>query len=52
MASKMRATIFLGLSRIVLEGKPIPDVGPIEALINLAMTAIRSTTFIKKGVPA
>lgn len=50
MASKMRATIFLEPNRIVLGEKPIPDVGPLDALIRVTTTTICGTDIhILKG---
>ena len=30
---RMKAAIFVELGRIVLDEKPIPDIGPLDALI-------------------
>jgi threonine dehydrogenase-like Zn-dependent dehydrogenase len=50
MAGKMRATIFLGPGRIVLGEKPIPEVGPLDALIRITTTTICGTdVHILKG---
>lgn len=50
MAEKMRATIFLEPGRIVLGEKPIPEVGPLDALIRITTTTICGTDIhILKG---
>ena len=50
MASKMKAAVFVEPGRIVLEEKPIPDVGPLDALIRITMTTICGTdVHILKG---
>ena len=50
MATKMRATIFVEAGRIVLGEKPIPDVGPLDALIRITTTTICGTdVHILKG---
>ena len=50
MASKMRATIFLEPGRIVLGEKPIPEVGPLDALVRITTTTICGTDIhILKG---
>jgi alcohol dehydrogenase len=50
MADKMRATIFLEPGRIVLGEKPIPAVGPLDALIRITTTTICGTDIhILKG---
>ncbi|MFO1105743.1 MAG: NAD(P)-dependent alcohol dehydrogenase [Amaricoccus sp.] len=50
MAGKMRAAIFVEPNRIVLEDKPIPDVGPLDALIRITTTTICGTDIhILKG---
>jgi threonine dehydrogenase-like Zn-dependent dehydrogenase len=47
---KMRATIFLEPGRIVLGEKPIPDVGPLDALVRITTTTICGTDIhILKG---
>lgn len=43
MASKMKAAVFVEKGRIVLEDKPIPDVGPNDALIRVTTTTICGT---------
>ena len=37
---KMKAAIFVEPGRIVLDEKPIPDVGPLDALIKVNTTTI------------
>ncbi len=50
MANKMRATIFLEPRRIVLGEKPIPQPGPLDALIRITTTTICGTDIhILKG---
>jgi threonine dehydrogenase-like Zn-dependent dehydrogenase len=47
---KMKAAIFVEKNRIVLEDKPIPDVGPLDALIRVTTTTICGTdVHILKG---
>lgn len=48
--SKMKAAIFLKPGRIVLDEKPIPDVGPLDALVRVTTTTICGTdVHILKG---
>ena len=50
MTTKMKAAIFVEPGRIVLEDKPIPDVGPLDALIRITTTTICGTdVHILKG---
>ena len=50
MAEKMRATIFVEPGRIVLGEKPVPQVGPLDALIRITTTTICGTDIhILKG---
>lgn len=50
MAGTMRATIFLEPGRIVLGEKPIPEVGPLDALVRVTTTTICGTDIhIVKG---
>ncbi len=47
---KMKAAIFVEPGRIVLEDKPIPDVGPLDALMRITTTTICGTdVHILKG---
>ena len=47
---KMKAAIFVEPGRIVLDEKPIPDVGPLDALIRITTTTICGTDIhILKG---
>lgn len=47
---KMKAAIFVEPGRIVLDEKPIPDVGPLDALIRVTTTTICGTdVHILKG---
>src|SRR5690349_24265202 len=47
---KMKAAIFVEPGRIELEDKPIPEVGPLDALIRITMTTICGTdVHILKG---
>ena len=46
----MKAAVFVEPGRIVLEDKPIPDVGPTDALIRITTTTICGTdVHILKG---
>lgn len=48
--SKMKAAIFVEPGRIVLEDKPVPDVGPTDALMRITTTTICGTDIhILKG---
>ena len=50
MSAKMKAAVFVEPNRIVLEDKPIPDVGPLDALIRITTTTICGTdVHILKG---
>lgn len=50
MPETMKAAIFLEPGRIVLEDKPIPDVGSNDELIRITTTTIRGTdVHILKG---
>lgn len=50
MPEMMKAAIFVEPNRIVLEDKPIPDVGPLDALIRITTTTICGTdVHILKG---
>ena len=50
MAQSMQAAVFVEPGRIVLEQKPIPDVGPLDALIRITTTTICGTdVHILKG---
>ena len=47
---KMKAAIFVEAGRIVLDDKPIPDVGPLDALVRITTTTICGTdVHILKG---
>lgn len=47
---KMKAAIFVEAGRIVLDEKPIPDVGPLDALLKITTTTICGTDIhILKG---
>jgi alcohol dehydrogenase len=47
---KMKAAIFVEPGRIVLDEKPIPDIGPLDALIRMTTTTICGTdVHILKG---
>ena len=47
---KMKAAVFVEPGRIVLEEKPIPDIGPLDALIRITTTTICGTdVHILKG---
>jgi len=48
--AKMKAAIFVEAGRIVLDDKPIPDVGPLDALVRVTTTTICGTdVHILKG---
>ncbi|TXL72780.1 NAD(P)-dependent alcohol dehydrogenase [Vineibacter terrae] len=50
MARKMKAAIFVEPNRIVLDEKPVPDVGPLDALMRITTTTICGTdVHILKG---
>ena len=50
MATMMKAAVFVEPGRIVLDDKPIPDVGPLDALIRITTTTICGTdVHILKG---
>jgi threonine dehydrogenase-like Zn-dependent dehydrogenase len=38
--AKMRAAVFVEPGRIVLEEKPVPDIGPLDALVRVTTTTI------------
>lgn len=47
---KMKAAIFVEPGRIVLDSKPVPDVGPLDALVRVTTTTICGTdVHILKG---
>lgn len=48
--AKMRAAVFVEPGRIVLDDKPIPEVGPLDALVRITTTTICGTDIhILKG---
>lgn len=50
MTAKMKAAVFVEPGRIVLDEKPIPDVGALDALVRITTTTIRGTdVHILKG---
>lgn len=50
MATSMKATIFVGAGRIELAERPIPDIGPLDALLRVTTTTICGTdVHIMKG---
>ena len=50
MARKMRAAVFVEPGRIVLDEKPVPEVGPLDALVRVTTTTICGTdVHILKG---
>jgi alcohol dehydrogenase len=50
MAARMKAAIFVEPNRIVLDEKPVPDVGPLDALLRITTTTICGTdVHILKG---
>jgi threonine dehydrogenase-like Zn-dependent dehydrogenase len=50
MRRKMKAAVFVEPGRIMLEDRPVPDVGPLDALIRITTTTICGTDIhILKG---
>jgi threonine dehydrogenase-like Zn-dependent dehydrogenase len=50
MAKKMKAAVFVEPGRIVLDDKPVPDIGPLDALMRITTTTICGTDIhILKG---
>ena len=50
MARMMRAAVFAGPGRIALGEKPVPEVGPLDALVRVTTTTICGTdVHILKG---
>ncbi len=50
MSSKMKAALFIEPGRIILDEKPVPDIGPNDALIRITTTTICGTDIhILKG---
>jgi threonine dehydrogenase-like Zn-dependent dehydrogenase len=50
MATRMKAAVFVEPGRIVLDEKPIPEVGPLDALVRVTTTTICGTdVHILKG---
>src|SRR3546814_16886177 len=50
MAKMMKSAVFVEPNRIALDEKPIPDVGPLDALIRITTTTICGTdVHILKG---
>jgi alcohol dehydrogenase len=48
--SKMKAAVFAEPGRIVLDSRPVPDVGPLDALIRISTTTICGTdVHIQRG---
>ncbi|WP_085583229.1 MULTISPECIES: NAD(P)-dependent alcohol dehydrogenase [unclassified Pseudomonas] len=43
MAQKMKAAVFVERHRIVLEEKPVPDIGPLDALVRITTTTLCGT---------
>ena len=43
MAEKMKAAVFVEPNRIVLDDKPIPEVGPTDALLRITTTTVCGT---------
>src|SRR5262249_59967344 len=41
--SKMKAAVFVEPGRIVLDSRPVPDVGPLDALVRITTTTICGT---------
>ena len=40
---KMKAAVFVEPGRIVLDEKPIPEIGPLDALVRITTTTICGT---------
>ena len=50
MTMMMKAAVFVEPGRIVLQDKPIPEVGPLDALLRITTTTICGTdVHILKG---
>ena len=50
MPAKMKAAVFVEPGRIVLDEKPVPEVGPLDALVRITTTTICGTdVHILKG---
>ena len=50
MTTSMRATVFVEPGRIELQERPIPEVGPLDALLRVTTTTICGTDIhILKG---
>jgi alcohol dehydrogenase len=50
MTKRMKAAVFVEPGRIVLDDKPVPDVGPLDALVRITTTTICGTdVHILKG---
>jgi len=50
MTERMKAAVFIEPGRIVLDDKPVPDIGPLDALIRITTTTICGTDIhILKG---
>lgn len=45
MGGKMKAAIFVEKNRIVLDDKPIPDIGPLDAFVRITTTSKPPATF-------
>lgn len=43
--TKMKAAVFVEPGRIVLQEKPIPKVGPTDALVRITTTTICGTRY-------
>ena len=47
---KMKAAVFIKAGRIVVDGKPVPDIGPLDALLRITTATICGTDIhILKG---
>jgi alcohol dehydrogenase len=47
---KMKAAVFVEPGRIVIDDKPVPDIGPLDALVRITTTTICGTdVHILKG---
>ena len=47
--ARMKAAIFVEPGRIVLDDKPIPEIGPPDALVRITTTTCGADVHILKG---
>ena len=43
MSDSMKAAVFEGMERIVLEERPVPECGPSDAIVKITLTTICGT---------